>query len=107
MAQVEISVLKKLFLLLLLLFLSGGKATFDYVKGGGGSGDVTVAYTRNLYQGFKEKAGHVEVFEEIYRHFAIIFLYRIRLFLLRLSAGNYIIIIGTSHQQQTQEVYHI
>jgi len=26
-----------------------GKATFDYVKGGGGSGDVTVAYTKNLY----------------------------------------------------------
>lgn len=29
-----------------------GKATIDYVKGGGGSGDVTVAYTRNLYDGF-------------------------------------------------------
>lgn len=42
-----------------------GKATFDYVKGGGGSGDVTVAYTRNLYEGLKEKAGHVEIFEEL------------------------------------------
>lgn len=42
-----------------------GKATFDYVKGGGGSGDVTVSYTRNLYQGFQEKAYHVEVFEEL------------------------------------------
>lgn len=42
-----------------------GKATFDYVKGGGGSGDVTVSYTRNLYQGFQEKADHVEVFEEL------------------------------------------
>lgn len=42
-----------------------GKATFDYVKGGGGSGDVTVAYTRNLYEGFKEKAGYVEIFEEL------------------------------------------
>lgn len=42
-----------------------GKATFDYVKGGGGSGDVTVAYVRNLYQGLKEKAGHVTVFEEL------------------------------------------
>ena len=31
-----------------------GKATFDYVKGGGGSGDVTVSYTRNLYEGFRE-----------------------------------------------------
>ena len=36
-----------------------GKATFDYVKGGGGSGDVTVAYTRNLYEGLKKKAGNV------------------------------------------------
>lgn len=42
-----------------------GKATFDYVKGGGGSGDVTVSYTRNLYQGFQEKADHVEVFREL------------------------------------------
>lgn len=42
-----------------------GKATFDYVKGGGGSGDVTVAYTRNLYEGLRQKAGHVEVFEEL------------------------------------------
>ena len=25
-----------------------GKASVDYVKGGGGSGDVTVAYVRNL-----------------------------------------------------------
>ena len=29
-----------------------GKATFDYVKGGGGSGDVTVSYVKNLYDGF-------------------------------------------------------
>lgn len=29
-----------------------GKATFDYVKGGGGSGDVTVSYMTNLYDGF-------------------------------------------------------
>ena len=28
-----------------------GKATFDYVKGGGGSGDVTVPYIRNIYEG--------------------------------------------------------
>ena len=32
-----------------------GKATMDYVKGGGGSGDVTVAYTRNLYEGLKTR----------------------------------------------------
>ena len=31
-----------------------GKATFDYVKGGGGSGDVTVPYIRNIYEGFRE-----------------------------------------------------
>ena len=31
-----------------------GKATFDYVKGGGGSGDVSVPYVRNLYEGFRE-----------------------------------------------------
>lgn len=42
-----------------------GKATFDYVKGGGGSGDVTVSYTRNLYEGFQQKRDHVEVFEEL------------------------------------------
>ena len=32
-----------------------GKGTVDYVKGGGGSGDVTVAYIRNLYEGMKIK----------------------------------------------------
>lgn len=31
-----------------------GKGSFDYVKGGGGSGDVTVAYVKNLYDGLKE-----------------------------------------------------
>lgn len=30
-----------------------GKGSFDYVKGGGGSGDVTVAYVHNLYDGLK------------------------------------------------------
>ena len=42
-----------------------GKGTFDYVKGGGGSGDVTVAYTHNLYDGFRELADEVSVFEEL------------------------------------------
>ncbi len=42
-----------------------GKATFDYVKGGGGSGDVTVAYTRNLYEGFRELGDCVSVHEEL------------------------------------------
>lgn len=44
-----------------------GKGTIDYVKGGGGSGDVTVAYTRNLYEGMKlkEKEGKVKLFHEL------------------------------------------
>jgi len=42
-----------------------GKATFDYVKGGGGSGDVTVAYTRNLYEGLKMQKGLVSIFEPL------------------------------------------
>ena len=33
----------------------------DYVKGGGGSGDVTVAYTRNLYEGLKTKEPQVQI----------------------------------------------
>ncbi len=39
-----------------------GKATIDYVKGGGGSGDVTVPYIRNLYDGFVEVAGKESVY---------------------------------------------
>lgn len=42
-----------------------GKGTIDYVKGGGGSGDVTVAYARSLYDGFKELSEEVSVFEEL------------------------------------------
>ena len=34
-----------------------GKGTFDYVKGGGGSGDVTVPYVRNLFDGLAEIIG--------------------------------------------------
>ena len=30
-----------------------GKGTVDYVKGGGGSGDVMVSYVHNLYDGLK------------------------------------------------------
>ena len=32
-----------------------GKGSFDYVKGGGGSGDVTCAYVKGLYEGLMEK----------------------------------------------------
>ncbi|MCQ2524230.1 MAG: glycoside hydrolase family 3 C-terminal domain-containing protein [Lachnospiraceae bacterium] len=44
-----------------------GKACVDYVRGGGGSGAVTVAYERNLYEGLKIKAseGKVEIFEKL------------------------------------------
>lgn len=49
-----------------------GKGGIDYVKGGGGSGDVTVAYVRNLWEGMKSKEaeGKVSLFpklEEFYR----------------------------------------
>lgn len=42
-----------------------GKGTFDYVKGGGGSGDVTVSYVKNLYDGFQEQEDRVSVYEEL------------------------------------------
>ena len=41
-----------------------GKGTFDYVKGGGGSGDVTVPYIRNLYEGFEMLGEQVQVFDK-------------------------------------------
>ena len=42
-----------------------GMGTFDYVKGGGGSGDVNVEYEVNLYEGFKKLNNHVELCEEL------------------------------------------
>lgn len=42
-----------------------GKGTFDYVKGGGGSGDTTVAYVRNLYEGMKLLGERVHIYEPI------------------------------------------
>jgi len=44
-----------------------GKGTFDYVKGGGGSGDVTVKYKVNLYEGLKQYASLEENLAEFYR----------------------------------------
>ena len=41
-----------------------GKATVDYVKGGGGSGDVTVPYIRNIADGFAEVLGKEAVFPD-------------------------------------------
>jgi len=41
-----------------------GKGTFDYVKGGGGSGDVYTKYIRNIYEGFKE-CGLTDNFEPL------------------------------------------
>ena len=42
-----------------------GKGTFDYVKGGGGSGDVTVEYIVNLYEGLKKLESHVSIYEKL------------------------------------------
>ncbi|MBO2515914.1 MAG: beta-glucosidase, partial [Clostridiales bacterium] len=36
-----------------------GKGTFDYVKGGGGSGDVTVSYVTNLFDGFSRLGNEI------------------------------------------------
>ena len=40
-----------------------GKATFDYVKGGGGSGDVYVPWMRNLYDGLLQVADPCTIFD--------------------------------------------
>lgn len=42
-----------------------GKASFDYVKGGGGSGDVTVEYIVNLYEGMKNLCDRVQIYEDL------------------------------------------
>lgn len=47
-----------------------GKGSFDYVKGGGGSGDVTVAYTQNVYDGLKgEGVSLFEPLSDFYRDY--------------------------------------
>ncbi len=40
-----------------------GKATIEYIKGGGGSGDVHCPYVKNIYEGFKEK--NIEIYEPV------------------------------------------
>lgn len=42
-----------------------GKGVFDYVKGGGGSGDVTVSHVRNLYDGLTMREDPVSVYEPL------------------------------------------
>ena len=41
-----------------------GKGCVDYVKGGGGSGDVTVSYIKNLYDGLTELGDSVSIYKE-------------------------------------------
>ena len=42
-----------------------GKGVFDYVKGGGGSGDVTCASVINLYDGLKQQQDPPQIFEPL------------------------------------------
>lgn len=47
-----------------------GKGSFDYVKGGGGSGDVTCDYVRTVYDGLKgEKISLYEPLSDYYRDY--------------------------------------
>ncbi len=47
-----------------------GKGSFDYVKGGGGSGDVTCAYVRNVCDGLKGEGVSVyEPLSDYYREY--------------------------------------
>ena len=51
-----------------------GKGTFDYVKGGGGSGGVTTAYIVNLYDGLKHLGNHLSIHEDLadyYRQYVL------------------------------------
>lgn len=42
-----------------------GKGQIDYVKGGGGSGDVHTPYVRNIYQGIKEKKNLLDIYDPL------------------------------------------
>lgn len=42
-----------------------GKGVFDYVKGGGGSGDVTVSHVLNLYDGLTMREKPAQIFEPL------------------------------------------
>jgi len=45
-----------------------GKAGEEYIKGGGGSGEVSTAYVRTLYEGLKEKQaqGKIQVYDGLH-----------------------------------------
>lgn len=48
-----------------------GKGSFDYVKGGGGSGDVTCEYVRTVYDGLREEGASLyEPLSDYYRDYA-------------------------------------
>ena len=42
-----------------------GVGSLEYMKGGGGSGQVYPAYVRNIYEGFMEKAPRVQVYQPV------------------------------------------
>ncbi len=46
-----------------------GIGSIDYVKGGGGSGQVYCAYTRNIYEGFKEKQPRFSLYEPLSKYY--------------------------------------
>lgn len=46
-----------------------GEGTLDYIKGGGGSGIVYCAYSKNIYEGFKSKERDFPVFEELIKYY--------------------------------------
>ena len=48
-----------------------GKAQIDYVKGGGGSGDVHCEYVRNIYQGLKLKNDKIEIFDKLSLYYEV------------------------------------
>ena len=46
-----------------------GIGTVEYIKGGGGSGQVYPAYVKNLFEGFSEKAPRIQVYEPVSRFY--------------------------------------
>ena len=46
-----------------------GIGSLEYMKGGGGSGQVYPAYVRNIYEGFMEKAPRVQVYQPLSEYY--------------------------------------